>query len=189
MPKVNKPEKKPFVQPGTLNAPAGKPNAKNQKPVVQPGTLNAPAGKPNAKNQKPATQPEAPVLPASKPVAKEQKSRVGGTAIQGAKSTQPKEVTTKDPQRQETESYNREMRRRMQHMKTGPYSDAATPQQQRRKKLERRKQEAQDEVQKLRGRSPGKITLGRRNTYFVIAVAAILVLLIVIAILFQMKIL
>ncbi|MDQ2907696.1 MAG: hypothetical protein ABI456_22900 [Ktedonobacteraceae bacterium] len=168
MPKANKPEKKPFVQPGTLNAPAGKPNAKNQKPVAQP---------------------EAPALSASKLVAKDPKTRVGGTAVQGAKSTQPKEVTTKDPQRQETESYNREMRRRMQHMKTGPYSDAPSPQQQRRKKLDRRKQEAQEEVQKLRGRNPGKITLGRRNTYFVIAVAAIVVVLIVLAVLFQMKIL
>src|SRR5438105_661558 len=51
---------------------------------------------------------------------KSNRSRVGGTAIPGAKSTQPKEVTTTNPQQQQAESYNRTMRRRMEHLGTGP---------------------------------------------------------------------
>ena len=75
------------------------------------------------------------------------------------------------------------MRRRMQHMGTGPYSEnqRATPQDQRKKRIERRKQRLEEERERLRRSSPtGKITLGRRNLYFIIGVAVLIVLLIVI---------
>src|SRR5690348_16657304 len=42
--------------------------------------------------------------------SKNRKSAIGGTAVQGAKSTQPKEITaSSSPAQQEAESYNREM--------------------------------------------------------------------------------
>ena len=114
------------------------------------------------------------------------KSRVGGTAIPGAKSLQPKQVPTNNNSNEPVESYNRDMRRRMQQMKTGPYAQEErmqTMQQQRQKKIERRKQHLEEQRADLRKSLPGgKITLGRRNTYFLIAVAAIIILLIVLAI-------
>src|SRR6266849_594638 len=50
------------------------------------------------------------------------KPEVGGTAVTGAKSTQPKETTSTNPAQQQAESYNRQMRRRMEHLGTGPYT-------------------------------------------------------------------
>ena len=112
------------------------------------------------------------------------RTQIGGTAVPGAKSTTPKPPpATSNPSQQQTESYNRDMRRRMQHLGTGPYSEnqRATPQEQRKKRIERRKQRLEEERERLRRSSPtGKVTLGRKNLYFVIGVAALIVLLIVI---------
>ncbi len=112
------------------------------------------------------------------------RAQVGGTAVPGAKSTAPKPPpAASNPSQQQAESYNRDMRRRMQHMGTGPYSEnqRATPQDQRKKRIERRKQRLEEERERLRRSSPtGKITLGRRNLYFIIGVAVLIVLLIVI---------
>ena len=112
------------------------------------------------------------------------RTQVGGTAVPGAKSTAPKPPpAASNPSQQQAESYNRDMRRRMQHMGTGPYSEnqRATPQEQRKKRIERRKQRLEEERARLRRSSPaGKVTLGRRNLYFIIGVAVLIVLLIVI---------
>jgi len=108
---------------------------------------------------------------------------IGGTAVPGAKSTAPKPPAASSPSQQQAESYNRDMRRRMQHMGTGPYSEnqRATPQEQRKKRIERRKQRLEEERERLRRSSPtGKVTLGRRSLYFVIGVAVLVVLLIVV---------
>lgn len=116
---------------------------------------------------------------------KGEKPRVGGTAVPGAKSTLPKQITSSNNlAQQQADSYNRDMRRRMQHLGTGPYSEnqkVATVQEQRRKRIERRKQRLEEQRERLRKSLPGgKITLGRRNIYFLLAVAAIVVLLIVV---------
>jgi cobalamin biosynthesis Mg chelatase CobN len=134
--------------------------------------------------------PEKPKTAQQKATAKKStprgnRSQVGGTAIPGAKSTLPKQPpeATNASQQQQAESYNRDMRRRMQHLGTGPYSESqrATPQQQRRKRIERRKQRLEEERERLRRSTPtGKVALGRRSLYFIIAVAALVVLLIVI---------
>src|SRR5690242_13081102 len=76
---------------------------------------------------------------------KGQRPPIGGTAVAGAKSTQPKQIsTTNNPQQQEMESYNRTMRRRMQRMGMGPYANepkkAKTLQEKRKEKMERLKQ-------------------------------------------------
>jgi hypothetical protein len=116
---------------------------------------------------------------------KSSQSRIGGTAVPGAKSTQPKEMTaTNSQQQQQMESYNRTMRRRMEHMGTGP-SSTSTVQDQRRKRLEKRKkrlEERRQEVKKVTAGAPRNITLGRRNTYFLIAVAVIIVVIIAVAV-------
>lgn len=117
--------------------------------------------------------------------AKSNQSRVGGTALPGAKSTQPKEVTATNPQEQQAESYNRNMRRRMQHLGTGP-GQSNNVQDQRQKRLDKRKrriEERRQEVKKVAATGPRNISLGRRNTYFLIAVVALVILVIIIAIL------
>jgi hypothetical protein len=120
--------------------------------------------------------------------SKSGKAVIGGTAVQGAKSTQPKEISATSQTQQEAESYNREMRRRMQHMGTGPYggSPTDTVRDRRQKRIDKRKQQ-QEEVKKTvvtKGPSTN-IKLGRKNTYFVLGTLALIVLIIVIALIIR----
>ena len=108
--------------------------------------------------------------------------------LQGQKSTQPKEIKATSPSQQESESYNREMRRRMQHMGTGPYGGSPTNavRDRRQKRIDKRKQQ-QEEVKKTvitKGPSTD-IKLGRKNTYFVLGTLALIVLIIVIALIIR----
>jgi hypothetical protein len=130
-----------------------------------------------------ATVPSS-VAKKGKQASKGNKSQVGGTAVPGAKSRQPKPVSTSsDPNQQQIDNYNRDMRRRMQHLGTGPYAENKTAQkmqEKRRERIERRKHRLDEKRAELRKSVPGgKITLGRKNTYFLIAVAVIVVLLVV----------
>ncbi len=117
--------------------------------------------------------------------SKSNRPRVGGTAIPGAKSTQPKQIApTSNPNQQQTESYNRTMRRRMETLGTGPTSDeerGKSLQDRRKKQVERRKEKLEERRAELRKSMPGggRLALGRRNTYFLIAVLVIVLLLIV----------
>jgi len=140
-----------------------------------------------ANNASTAGQPKPTPFPVqkSKPTgrANPNRPRVGGTAMPGAKSTQPKEISTSNPQQQQADSYNRTMRRRMEHLGTGP-SQGNTVQDQHKKRLEKRRkriEERRAEVRKVAATGPRKITIGRRNTYFLIAVAVLIVAIIVIA--------
>ncbi|HEU0002772.1 MAG TPA: hypothetical protein VFQ36_17820 [Ktedonobacteraceae bacterium] len=140
-----------------------------------------------ANNASTAGQPKPTPSPAqkSKPTGRTNpnRPRVGGTAMPGAKSTQPKEISTSNPQQQQADSYNRTMRRRMEHLGTGP-SQGNTVQDQHKKRLEKRRkriEERRAEVKKVAASGPRKITIGRRNTYFLIAVAVLIVAIIVIA--------
>ncbi|MEO9058538.1 MAG: hypothetical protein ABI396_10220 [Ktedonobacteraceae bacterium] len=140
-----------------------------------------------ANNASTAGQPKPTASPAhkSKPTGRTNPNRphVGGTAMPGAKSTQPKEVSTSNPQQQQADNYNRTMRRRMEHLGTGP-SQGSTAQDQHKKRLEKRRkriEERREEVRKVAASGPRKITIGRRNTYFLIAVAVLIVAIIVIA--------
>ncbi len=113
------------------------------------------------------------------------KPRIGGTAVPGAKSTQPKPITsTNNQNQQQAESSNRTMRRRMEQMGTGPATEedrGKTLQDRRKKQLDRRKEKLEERRAQLRKSMPGggRLTLGRRNTYFIIAVLVIVILLIV----------
>lgn len=120
--------------------------------------------------------------------SKNRKPAIGGTAVQGAKSTQPKEITATSPAQQDAESYNREMRRRMQHMGTGPYGGNPTDavRDKRQKRIDKRKQQ-QEEVKKTvvtKGPSTD-IKLGRKNTYFILGTIFLIVLAIVVAIIIR----
>jgi hypothetical protein len=116
------------------------------------------------------------------------KSTIGGTAAPGAKSMQPKEIAATSPTQQQAESYNRETRRRMQHMGMGPYGESPTDsvRSRRQKRVEKRKQR-QEEVKKTvvtKGPSTN-IKLGRRNTYFLLGMIAFLLLIIILAIIIR----
>ena len=157
MPKANKqgPQKANTPNPAHNASAAGQPT-----PAPSPAHKSKPAGR---------TNPNRP--------------RVGGTAMPGAKSTQPKEISTSNPQQQQADSYNRTMRRRMEQLGTGP-SQGNPAQDQRKKRLEKRRkrmEERREEVRKVAASGPRKITIGRKNTYFLIAVAVLIVAIIVIA--------
>src|SRR5205085_2588094 len=112
MSKVNKP--------GSHRPDQNNPKAPDtKKPVVgaQPAASKAQAN-PSATS--------GPVAYRGKQSGKDRKPEIGGTAVTGAKSTQPKEITSTNPQQQQAESYNRQMRRRMEHMGTGPYTESPT---------------------------------------------------------------
>ncbi|HEY0756312.1 MAG TPA: hypothetical protein VGD98_20320 [Ktedonobacteraceae bacterium] len=112
-----------------------------------------------------------------------QHTKIGGTAIVGAKSTQQKELTTTSPANQQAEYYNRDMRRRMEQMGTGPYAERAVADpRERRKKRKEHLQERQERIKQLvNAKGPSRnVRLGRRNTYFLIGIALALVILIAI---------
>lgn len=104
------------------------------------------------------------------------KSTIGGSAVQGAKSMQPKEIPTGAAANQKPEYYNRETRRRMQQMGTGPYNERTQtdPREQRKKRLEKRQEKIKQLVD---AKGPSRnIKLGNRNTYFVIALIVLIVI-------------
>lgn len=165
----------------------------------KPGSQKPGAGDPKAAGTKKSAEQQArqgqsaaaqtPASPGKQSgSAKNRKSTIGGTAIQGAKSTQPKEVKPATPSQQQAESYNREMRRRMQHMGMGPYGESQVDslRDKRKKRLERKKKR-QEEVKKTvvtKGPSTD-VKLGHRNTYFLIGAAAFVMLVIVLAIIIR----
>ncbi|MHB8600450.1 MAG: hypothetical protein ACYDER_27035 [Ktedonobacteraceae bacterium] len=134
-------------------------------------------------SQTPAADSLQPPSNQNKQSGKSNRSRVGGTAVQGAKSMQPKQMTSNNPQQQQVESYNRQMRRRMEHMGTSPTQNSGM--ERNRKRMAKRKQRIEErraEVKKVAASGPRDIRLGRNVVYFLIAVGVIIVALIVIAI-------
>ncbi len=159
--------------------------------VNKPGSRKQETNPPKTVEAKKTTEPQAQASSQSttskgKQSAKSNRPRIGGAAVPGAKSTQPREVNTISPAQQQAESYNRDMRRRMQHLGTGPYSEdpIVAAQGKRQKRIERKKKRIEgrrEEAKKAIG--PGfRATVGRRNTYFLIAIVALLVIVVAIAI-------
>ena len=166
-----------------------KENRKQETSTPQPQTADA-SGTPQKQPTSPTTSSTG--KKSSRERGKnDNRPRVGGTAVTGAKSTLPKQISdTNNPQQQQQESYNREMRRRMERMGIGPQDseDQMKELQKRRDKrkrnLERKKQRFEEQRQAVRRSSPiSKITLGRKNLYFIIGAAAIVIILIVIGVL------
>jgi hypothetical protein len=119
---------------------------------------------------------------------KNRRPTVGGTAVTGAKSTRPKEMPTSQTPNaeQQAETYNRDMRRRMQHMGTGPYSEPAPvpARKKAQKRIDERKKRQEEVKKNVISKGPSTdIKLGRRNTYFVLGALAFVALVIVIAVL------
>src|SRR4051812_42907403 len=100
---------------------------------AQAQTTGQPAPAQTKSSQSPASSHK------SKQSGKSRQSKIGGTAVTGAKSTHPKELSTGAPANQQAEYYNRDTRRRMEHMGTGPYSERATvdPRERRKKRQDR----------------------------------------------------
>ena len=114
---------------------------------------------------------------------KSRKQPMGGTAAQGARSTQPKEMKTTSPAQQQAESYNREARRRMQHMGVGPYggSPTDTVREKRQKRVEKRKQRQEEVKKTVVAKGPStNVKLGRKNTYFLLVTIGIVALIIIV---------
>ena len=167
-------------------------NTKTTSAGKQGQGTTTPAGSASKANEpKPAATPSIEIQAEKskeKQSSKSRKPTIGGTAVQGAKSTQPKEIKATSPQQQEAESYNREMRRRMQHMGTGPYGGNPTEvvRDRRKKRVEKRKQQQEDVKKTVATKGPSTdIKLGRKNTYFVVGTIAFIVLVIVIALLIR----
>ena len=126
----------------------------------------------------------APASNRKKRSAKNNRPQIGGTAVPGAKSTQSRqEPASNDPNEQQLASYSRTMRRRMEQMGMAQSTDDRLHhvQEQRRKRVERRKErlnarrrEALKSVPRVDRR------LGRRNLYFIIGVMLLIVILIVV---------
>ncbi|HEX6480082.1 MAG TPA: hypothetical protein VF043_14665 [Ktedonobacteraceae bacterium] len=124
----------------------------------------------------------------SKQSGKNRKSAIGGTAVTGAKSTQPREVKAATQAEQQAENYNRETRRRMQHMGTGPYSQNAGQalHDRRQKRLDKKKRRQEEVKKEVVSRGPStNIRLGRRNTYFLVGTVAVILLIIIIALIIR----
>ncbi len=141
--------------------------------------------------QQPATPPTSSAASSTdvverkkgKQSGKNRRPAIGGTAVQGAKSTLPKELSTGTPSNQQPEYYNRETRRRMQQMGTGPYAERqpVDPRARRKKRLERLKERQAAIKKTVDTKGPSRdIRLGRRNTLFIIGLVVALVLLIVV---------
>lgn len=186
MPKANKPEPR---QGGQKAANQQGTTAKTQKPAAGQGQASeqqknaAAAGAPA-----PARSTPAPAT-RGKQSGKNRKPAIGGTAVTGAKSTIPKEIPTSGPPQDRPEMYNRDARRRMQHMGTGPYTDrtASVPARKRfEKRVEERKkrQEAVKKTVVTKGPSTN-VKIGNKNTYFLLGVLGIVVLIIVIALIIR----
>lgn len=165
--------------------------AKASRKTTKKSGMETPAG------DQMATPPSTPITKRPSSTARGNQSgkgpapRIGGTAVPGAKSTKPKEVTSSNPQKQQVESYNRTMRRRMDQMGTAP-SGTSSAMEQRQKRLEKRKkrsEERRQEVKKVAATGPRKITIGSKNTYFLIGVALLIIIIIVLATLFNNHIL
>lgn len=167
-------------------AKANKPGPQKQNPDTNTGKNASANAASTTTNTNTTGQTNTPKSTSSRgrPSSKGNRPQIGGTAVPGAKSTQPKEVnTTNNPQQQQTESYNRTMRRRMEHMGTTP-GQTNTLQDKRKKRLEKRRQrieERRQEVKKVTAGAPRTFGIGRNVVIFLIVVAVIIIAVLVIA--------
>lgn len=111
--------------------------------------------------------------------------QIGGTAVTGAKSTQPKQTSnSNNPQQQELENSNRAMRRRMEQLGTSTQSpaQAKTPSERRKERKARIKERQQAQVSAVKRSLPGgKLATDVSRVYYMLAgIAGAIVLLILI---------
>nr|BBH89683.1 hypothetical protein KTC_44340 [Thermosporothrix sp. COM3] len=116
--------------------------------------------------------------------------QIGGSAVPGARSTQPKQMpTSNNPQEQQLASYNREMRRRMEKIGAGPAAEEnrlEKMREKRKRKLDLKKQRAAEEQERLRRQlAPKRARLDRKVYYFIFGTLLLIVLIIVLFLLFR----
>jgi hypothetical protein len=125
------------------------------------------------------SQTQYPTTPSRKKKnTKNTRPQVGGTAISGARSTQPRTVESSNPQQQQYENSNRDMRRRMERIGTAPDEEnkMQEAQKKRQKQIERRKERLDSRRAELSRQMP---SFNRRNLYFFLGTLAIIIILIV----------
>lgn len=130
-----------------------------------------------------APQSEERTSKSARPKQKGQRPQIGGTAVPGAKSTIPKQVSTSNnPQQQEMETANRMMRRRMEQLGTGPQSpeQGKAVRDRRKERKERLKERQKAQVSAVKRSLPGgKLATDTSRVYYLIGgVAAAIVILI-----------
>lgn len=144
---------------------ASTPTSRPSTPAASTGTSNPPSSAGSRKKGK----------------SKNARPQIGGTAVAGAKSTLPKPPPqSNDPAKQQMESYNRVMRRRMEHIGAGPQSQEermAKLRNRRQKRMERNQERRAQAQQELKQKMPD---FNRRNLYFFLAVAALVVIIIIV---------
>jgi hypothetical protein len=124
----------------------------------------------------PATSASNP--PRKKKAQRSSRPQVGGTAVAGARSTQPRPASeSANPQQQQYDSYNRTMRRRMEHIGAAPDEETKMQKMQKKRKerIEHRKQQLDVRREELRRKMP---TFGRNNLYFFLGTLAVIVIII-----------
>lgn len=120
---------------------------------------------------------------------KGQRPQIGGTAVPGAKSTLPKQVSTSNnPQQQEMETANRMMRRRMEQLGTGPQSSeqGKAVRDRSKERRERLKERQKAQVSAVKRSLPGgKLVTDTSRVYYLIGgmAAAIIILILVFVVL------
>lgn len=188
---MTKANKSGAQRPGSKNTSSGsaKTTGTSGSPTTGGDTMKKPTAQAPASTSTPSsTATGTGQTSKGKQGGKSNRSTIGGTAVVGAKSTQPRAASqSNNPQQQQAENYNRTMRRRMQKLGTGPYSEnpAVTAQERRQKRIERKKRKSAELRQQVTRGQRVSLKLGKRNTYFLIGVAALLVVIIVIAILIR----
>src|SRR5579875_1473156 len=144
---------------------ASTPTSRPSTPAASAGTSNPPSSAGSRKKGK----------------SKNARPQIGGTAVAGAKSTLPKPPPqSNDPAKQQMESYNRVMRRRMEHIGAGPQSQEermAKLRNRRQKRMERNQERRAQAQQELKQKMPD---FNRRNLYFFLAVAALVGIIIIV---------
>lgn len=160
----------------------GSPKAGSNDSQTQENAQARPAGQQSSTNPQAGASASAQTSSPKKgkQSSKHHHAKIGGTAVTGAKSTLPKELSTGSPANQQPEYYNRDTRRRMEHMGTGPYAErAVVDPRERRKRRQERLQERQERIkQMVNAKGPSRdVKLGKRNTYFLIGLAVALVVL------------
>jgi hypothetical protein len=114
---------------------------------------------------------------------KGQRTQIGGTAVPGAKSTLPKQVSTSNnPQQQEMETANRMMRRRMEHLGTSPQSpeQGRSAQDRRKERKQRLKERQKAEVSAVKRSLPGgKLVADTSRVYYLIGGVAAAIILVI----------
>ena len=122
---------------------------------------------------------------------KNYRPQIGGTAVPGAKSTLPKQISTSNnPQQQELETANRTMRRRMEQLGTGPQApeQTKTAVNRRKERIQRLKERQKAQVSAVQRSLPGGklVTNTRRVFYLMGGVAAIIIAIIVLFIVLRL---